>query len=374
MSTQPIDVLTCARWLRRLLITLVVTFFAALLGESPLHSEPLPRSAPLAWEPLSPLPDAEGFAAPFAGVHGDALIVAGGANFPGKKPWEGGTKVWHDTVFVLENKTGKWKSVGRLPTPRGYGMSLTMKNGIVCLGGSDASRHYDDCFLLRWNGRKLITEELPRLPKPCANMCGALIGDTIFIAGGIESPTATTASNTFWSLDLNNLAVGWRTLEPWPGSGRMLAVAGAQGGSFYLFGGAGLKPGKNGQPERIWLRDAYCFTPGDGWKRIPDLPRPVVAAPSPAPALGQSHLVVLGGDDGSQVARTPAEHQGFPREILAYHTVTGTWRQLGQLPFSLVATPVVEWNGAIVIPGGETRPGIRSNKIWTSRSTGQSAK
>ena len=29
-----------------------------------------------------PLPDSIGVAGPFVGVHGDALIVAGGANFP----------------------------------------------------------------------------------------------------------------------------------------------------------------------------------------------------------------------------------------------------------------------------------------------------
>ena len=33
---------------------------------------------------------------------GGAILVAGGANFPDKKPWEGGKKVWYDTVFVLE--------------------------------------------------------------------------------------------------------------------------------------------------------------------------------------------------------------------------------------------------------------------------------
>ena len=37
-----------------------------------------------------------------AGVSGGALLVAGGANFPDKKPWQGGTKVWYDTVFVLD--------------------------------------------------------------------------------------------------------------------------------------------------------------------------------------------------------------------------------------------------------------------------------
>ena len=36
----------------------------------------------LQWEELPALPDALGVAGPYAGVTGDALVVAGGANFP----------------------------------------------------------------------------------------------------------------------------------------------------------------------------------------------------------------------------------------------------------------------------------------------------
>ena len=47
---------------------------------------PLAASAAApAWTNLAPLPDREGFAYPFSGVHNGALLVAGGANFPGKK-------------------------------------------------------------------------------------------------------------------------------------------------------------------------------------------------------------------------------------------------------------------------------------------------
>ncbi|MFO0044239.1 MAG: galactose oxidase, partial [Armatimonadota bacterium] len=52
------------------------------------------------WKQLPPLPDPEGFAAPFAGMSHNQLLVAGGANFPDKRPWEGGTKVWYDKVFA----------------------------------------------------------------------------------------------------------------------------------------------------------------------------------------------------------------------------------------------------------------------------------
>jgi hypothetical protein len=50
----------------------------------------------LKWASLPPLPDREGYAGSFAGVSDGVLLVAGGANFQDRRPWEGGTKVWYD--------------------------------------------------------------------------------------------------------------------------------------------------------------------------------------------------------------------------------------------------------------------------------------
>lgn len=319
---------------------------------------------PISWSPLPPIPDAEGFAGSFAGVSGDALIVAGGANFPERRPWEGGTKKWYDTVFALESGKRGWREAGRLPRPLGYGVSVTHGDGVVCVGGNDATRHHRETFRLRWRNGALQTEALALMPRPVANLCGAVLGETLYVAGGIATPDATAAQHTFWALDLSDPRAQWCEIEPWPGPARMLAVAGAQGDAFCLFGGADLKPGPDGKPERIWLRDAYRFRPGDGWKRIADLPRPAIAAPSPAPAIGQAHLLILGGDDGTQLAIPPTEHRGFPRDILAYDTGTDAWSKMGETPFSLVTTPSASWRGAFVIPGGEARPGVRSPAVW----------
>ena len=70
---------------------------------------------PAGWHRLPAIPDREGVAGAFAGVSGGALVVAGGANFPGKKPWEGGTKTWTDAAFVLDAPDGTWKPAGKLP-------------------------------------------------------------------------------------------------------------------------------------------------------------------------------------------------------------------------------------------------------------------
>ena len=82
----------------------------------------------ISWEELPPLPPSAGqskqpgVAGPFAGVHRDALIVAGGANFPDKMPWEGG----HTLELRLEafNVTNTQR-MGALTGGRtGYGVGL----------------------------------------------------------------------------------------------------------------------------------------------------------------------------------------------------------------------------------------------------------
>jgi solute:Na+ symporter, SSS family len=344
------------------------------------------------WNPLPPLSDSLGFAGSFAGVNEDALLVAGGANFPGGPPWTGAEKTWHDRIFILAQPGGIWKQAAeRLPRPLAYGVAITTGQGVLCLGGSDARRHYPDVFFLNQTDGKVQIRPGPSLPGPLANACGALLGQTVYVAGGLAAPTATQTLNVFWALDLSEAEPHWNELAPWPGRPRMLAVAGVQDGAFYLFSGTDLHPGPDGKPVREYLRDAYRFKPDQGWKRLADLPRPAVAAPSPAWTVGQSHLLIVGGDDGEQASRSlelKDAHPGFSGDVLGYHTITDTWTVLGRFPkrpgpdprahpeqadWPAVTTSAVAWNGSYVAPGGEIRPGVRTPKVWSARIEPRSA-
>ena len=81
---------------------------ACLLTAVTSFGEPAdkPPAAKFVWGQLPPLPDRHGFAGGFAGVSHDALIFAGGANFPDAPPWDGGKKVWYDSIFVLAQPDG----------------------------------------------------------------------------------------------------------------------------------------------------------------------------------------------------------------------------------------------------------------------------
>ena len=326
----------------------------------------------LAWRQLPPLPDPIGFAGSFAGTSGGVLIVAGGANFPDKMPWEGGRKVWYDTAFVLDRTNGQWRSALKLPRPLGYGVSVTTPEGVLCIGGSDAAQHVRDVFLLCWQNGELKTKSLPLLPGPLANSCGAVVDDTVYVAGGTATPDATNTLNNFWALDLRRPGAAWRGLEPWPGPSRMLSVAASVGGSFYVVGGASLAPDAEGKPVRTYLKDAYRFTPGQGWKRVADLPNPVVAAPTPAPVASESQFLIIGGDDGSLASFEPkSKHPGFPKRLLGYDSKHDRWSVVGEAPVSRATLPTATWDGLAVIPSGEARPGVRSPEVW-ALAVGQS--
>jgi len=319
----------------------------------------------LRWSQLPALPDAEGFASPYGGISHGALIVAGGANITDDKWATPPIKQWYDPAFVLERPDGTWKSGFKLPRVCGYGVSVSVDDRLICIGGSDSKQHFADVFSLEWKDGALQTRKLPALPVPCANGCGALMGRTIYVAGGIETPMSTEALKTFWALNMDSLEAGWQKLEPWPGPARMLAVAGVREGSFYLFSGTDLHADAEGKPAREYLRDAYRFTPGEGWKRLADLPRAAVAAPSPALA-SDSGLVVISGDDGMNTAFQPVkEHPGFPRNALLYAPESDTWSLLPETPLSRATVPVVTWKDRFVIPNGETRPRVRTPEVWS---------
>lgn len=316
------------------------------------------------WRQLPPLPDTEGFAGMYAGVSHGALVVAGGANFPGKKPWEGGTKVWYDTVFVLEKPTAKWKVAGKLPRPLGYGASVTYDNAVICVGGSDHDRHYADVFQLEWTGGKLKSTKLASLPVPVANCSGAMANDVLYVAGGIEKPDATETLKRIWRFPFGSKSPRWTAVPAWPGVGRMLAVAAGADHAFWLLGGVDLSRGKDGAAERRYLADGYRYDAAMGWKQLPESPYPVVAAPSPAPVDGK-FIYLLGGDDGAQTGTRPGRHPGFTKAALKFDIAREVWTAGGRVKAPRATLPCAYWEHSWVMASGEMRPGVRSPEVWS---------
>jgi N-acetylneuraminic acid mutarotase len=343
----------------------IISTFTHFMTHSPTSSPVEHTNHPQ----LPDLPQASG--GQMAGVSNGALLVIGGSYFK-TSIFEGGQKLWLDTILALDPLDlgdKAWKFAGWLDRPLGYGAAVSVDDSVIVIGGSDGARHYADVWRLRWKEGRLEKTQLPALPRPLANMGAAAIGRTIFVAAGQSAPASTEAMKTLFALKLDDREPKWKELEPIPGPARILPAVAAQGGALFVISGAELLTDATGKTARRYLRDGYRYLPGEkngkGWSSIAGAPRPVVAASAIQAGIqnGASRVLVFGGDDGANAHRVfelKDSHPGFSRDILAYDTAIDRWSKVGELPISLVTTSAVNWQGAVIIPGGEDRPGHRS--------------
>ncbi|MBA2113643.1 sodium:solute symporter family transporter [Bremerella alba] len=323
----------------------------------------------LDWQQLPELPNALGVAGPFAGISNQALIVAGGANFP-RPVWES-QKQWVDAIHILvqTDEGYAWKEGGTLPRPTAYGASATTKHGVLCLGGNDADKVYSDAYFLKWNGQEVETIPCAALPQPIVYAQAAVIGDTVYVACGQSKPELSSATGSLWSLDLSGPEPPqdrhWKQLPSLPGPTRAFSMVAAQHDGFndgiYVIGGR-----RDADGETQFLRDVWQFVPKTNtWRQRNDAPQAMMAGE--AIGVGQSHIFVLGSADESNWGKEDElkdNHPGFPRQAFAYHTITDSWISAGETPASPVTTTAVRWGDSIILPSGEVRPRVRSPDIW----------
>ena len=335
----------------------------------------------LNWQTLPSLPDEHGFAGGYAGTletKGTSyLLFAGGANFPNGFPWQGGKKHWYSDIYLFDGAT-EWKNIGNLPDAAGYGLSISHKGTMYLIGGNyQDAEATDKVYRLTLNEEGLQTRTLPPLPQATFNLCGAIVGETIYVAGGTDG---TGTLGNFWSMNVERPQDGWQKLPTWPGSPRMLAIAGVLNDEFYLIGGVELVPSGD-TSRRHYLSDAYAYSESGGWRRIADMPTVKAASPSPAISLSRGQrLIVLSGSDGSLDGQTNTlleKHPGFPPENYIYDLQSDRWQLHSVMPkvrghltptgrdgvWPSVTSTSVLWQGGVVVPSGEIKPGVRTPKI-----------
>ncbi|HVU55562.1 MAG TPA: hypothetical protein VHD83_10930 [Puia sp.] len=333
-----------------------------------------------------------GLAGPLAGVDHGVLLIGGGCNFPDSMPWAGGKKKYYDGVYVVDLHRRELIAVDTLSASTAYGASVTTPRGVVYIGGENESGLSAHVYCLKWEAasRKVRIERLPDLPVALTNASAALLGETIYVAGG---ETAGGVSDKLYTLDLSDS--GWRLAGalPKPLSHAVL-IAASRG--LYLIGGRKRNPG--GMSE---LSDGvYSYDPAGRpdpgaaskdirWTVCQSLPYALSAGTGVL--YDAHHLLLLGGDRGEvfhqveklitaidrtydaaerqelllQKARVQSSHPGFSGELLLYDIDKGEWSHFGDLPFpSPATTTAVRWDHYIVLPGGEVRAGVRTPQIW----------
>lgn len=192
----------------------------------------------------------------------------------------------------------------------------------------------------------------------------SVINNTVYATGGKTTENGREeVLNNFWKLDLGQGVVAeWQLVEPCPGGVRFgVSLVKQNNGDhdcLFLFGG---------KSESGYLSDVYMFDPKmNQWEKRKNMPRPILAAP--VLAMGGLQIFIFSGSDGHDVEKIfeIKDNYHFSNEVLSYNTVTNVWCKAGELPQGIVNTTAVLWNGHIVIPGGELRPGTRTPEVITA--------
>ena len=342
----------------------------------------------------------QGVSAAFAGRCNRTLIVAGGCNFPNTPAAQGGKKVYYDQIFVCTSPLSAgadWKEVGHLPRALAYGASVTVRDGIVLIGGSDSTKCYADVSLLKYENEKASVTPLPSLPIPLSEMCAAYGDGYIYVAGG--------QSNREPSFAAYRLAypggTEWDSLPEMPGAARIQCVGAMQnvatGPCFFVMGGYSPSTGKT---TGVVNSDGIYYDPmTKDWHSVAAIApygKALALVGASAVSSGCAHIVFMGsvnfeifekainrsanrlraeakGDTAliSVIDRESAKYMHYPQEwykfndeLLIYHTLTDTWTTESRSPLlARAGLSVVPFDDEWIVINGESKPGIRSSKV-----------
>lgn len=334
-----------------------------------------------------------GLAGPVSGADGNMVMVAGGANFENGMPWRGGTKTYHDEIYLLEEKSDgslSWEECGhRLPFPMAYSACVTLGNGFVSIGGENERGLLRSVFRYLFANGTVRIYSLPDLPVELTSLGATLIDQTIFVVGGLDKAGATSGCYT---LSLENPHAGWSWLPDLPvrlSHAVVVSQFDRQEKVIYVIGG------RNKTTKlSTFLSSVWKYVPSvQKWVKESDITINGQLVPLSAGtgfAVGKDLIVLFGGDRGllyNQTEKMDLEidaetdaarkdsllkrkdyflthHSGFSGAILFYNTITRKWSSVGEIPGESPATTVAfQWKDKIMIPSGETRPGVRTDKV-----------
>lgn len=332
-------------------------------------------------------PLSKGLSGTIAGLLNDKFIIAGGTNFPDLMPWEGGKKKYYNTIFLIERSDKRFSSrqlKATLPLPVAYAATCLTSSGILFAGGENENGISDKVFILRVDNSlgEILVATLPPLPIPLTNAAAAVKDHTVFVGGG---ETTSGTSNAFFAIDLTSASSGWIRLPdlPQPTAYHVL-LTGSYSGSSCIFLIGGRKKTASGISDLY--NNLYCFDLSTrSWQQKASLPYPLSAAAGLL--LDNEQVIIFGGDKGtvfsqveSLIARIASEkdenikeklnqekirlqstHPGFNKDVLRYDPRHDRWEKIGYINLDPpVTTTAVNWKGFVILPCGETRPGVRT--------------
>ena len=330
-----------------------------------------------------PFQEGHGLAGAYIGaIDNSSVVMAGGSDFEGLKPWEGGSKSFFDSIYLITQDGEGYRCElvdgVSMPVAMGNGCSVVAGKSLYCLGGLTEAGYSSRIVRIARTSHGVSVEDAGTLPEGFRANAAAFWKDAIYVHG------TASGKNVLYKLQPETMQ--WAPLAPCPerpleeGSTFTYQHNGREA-ALYLIGGRGTD-----EDGLFIARNVWEYLPlRDTWQKkaaFCDDDAPVELMYTASVAYGSAHILSFGGDDGVEFRRRVAlegqpdrhdelvaaftEHPGFSDRIWAYHAITDTWTVLGHSDFPLPAvTTAAMLGGRVLLASGEAHPGVRNSNLVT---------
>ena len=286
------------------------------------------------------------------GLSGGALMELGGLD-------PAGDPLTEALVLPLSEGTNTfWKKIP-LAEARAWAASAQNGDDVILSGGISGGSTSTKVTAYRWNGKNIVSRDLPALPSPIAGAGAAVLDGKLYVVGGISSLGSGEAIRDVIVLDLSSREPAWQKLTPLPGQGKVVPMVAAQYDMLEVVGGRT----SDGHGRYIASKDVlfYRTKPAEGttlvgWSRASD--SPVAMAAGTAAPSGQAHTIIFGADT-TPVTDTPLSLASTGHSpTLLFHAVTDAWVEAGAALTFLNPSLARNPDGSLILFGakGMTRP------------------
>ena len=237
-----------------------------------------------------------------------------------------------DTVQVFDTHACAWSAGPTLPRAVHHANAAVVGDTIWVVGAMETLSFTPVGHVWSWKpATETAWTQHAAMPGPRGSAITGVIAGKIYLAGGLRGGTAVVDVSAF------DPATGtWdTTLAPLPES-RDHGCGGAVGGKLYVTGG---RRGGIGTTSPVVSE----YTPGGGW--VAKAPMPTARGGTACGVIAD-RIYVVGGEGN------PATTSGVFPQVEAYAPATDTWMELAPMPVPRHGMGAAVSDGALWVPGG----------------------
>lgn len=270
-------------------------------------------------------------------------------------------------VDVYNPQTKTWETAANsrkpLPAPLSHSMAAVVGDSIWMAGGFKGD-HPGPATDEVWRYDTVLDEWFsgPKLPEKRAGGALAKVGQNLHYLGGTASDRDTTYDN-HWILDLNNLDAGWKDAPALPQARIHLSAAATQG-NLYAIGGQ-----IRHDHDPVDLKSLYQFNPTtNSWSTKADLPSGRSHF-EPGTLTYDGSIIIVGG-------RANQNGYGFGQLnwVTLYDTAKNKWCELRALPLALIAPHAARIGNQLIVTGGGSSWNVTHQDTYISTFINQTCK